>query len=235
MPWRRDASAAVCAGRRQSRSRRSRCRRSSVRSKNSPASTAISRPSAMKRVVVAPTNLLYSVLPDDLRALAGAARSMACAQPSVGGRLRRCALPACPWQAAGALCSGQWLGRPGRVVRPPRTYGRRRGAADGESSTGMAHCPQSNCRLGSGIALADRLAALGGRVSLGVDGAASSEACDMIGEMHCAWQVHRAAKGPAAVTRRSGGALGDGRRRRRAGPRRGGNHCAGHAGGYRIV
>jgi len=69
-----------------------------------------------------------------------------------------------------------------------------------ESSTGMAHCPQSNCRLGSGIAPADRLAALGGRVSLGVDGAASNEACDMISEMHCAWQIHRAAKGPAAVT-----------------------------------
>ena len=40
-----------------------------------------------------------------------------------------------------------------------------------ETGTGMAHCPQSNCRLGSG-APAERLAALGGAVSLAVDGAA---------------------------------------------------------------
>jgi len=63
----------------------------------------------------------------------------------------------------------------------------------------MAHCPQSNGRLGSGIAPADRFAALGGRVSLGVDGAASNEACDMVNEMHTAWMLHRAAKGAGAV------------------------------------
>jgi cytosine/adenosine deaminase-related metal-dependent hydrolase len=69
-----------------------------------------------------------------------------------------------------------------------------------QTRTGMAHCPQSNCRLGSGIAPADRFAALGGRVSLGVDGAASNESADMVNEMHCAWQVHRAVHGPQAVS-----------------------------------
>jgi cytosine/adenosine deaminase-related metal-dependent hydrolase len=69
-----------------------------------------------------------------------------------------------------------------------------------ETGTGMAHCPQSNCRLGSGIAPAERLAALGGTVSLAVDGAASNESADMISEMHSAWHTHRAAKGSGAVS-----------------------------------
>jgi 8-oxoguanine deaminase len=68
------------------------------------------------------------------------------------------------------------------------------------TGTGMAHCPQSNCRLGSGIAPADAMARLGGAVSLGVDGAASNEAADMISEMHSAWHTHRAIKGAGAVT-----------------------------------
>jgi cytosine/adenosine deaminase-related metal-dependent hydrolase len=69
-----------------------------------------------------------------------------------------------------------------------------------ETGTGMSHCPQSNCRLGSGIAPADRMAALGGAVSLAVDGAASNESADMISEMHSAWHTHRAAKGADATT-----------------------------------
>jgi cytosine/adenosine deaminase-related metal-dependent hydrolase len=68
------------------------------------------------------------------------------------------------------------------------------------TGTGMAHCPQSNCRLGSGIAPADAMARLGGAVSLGVDGAASNEAADMISEMHSCWHTHRATKGADAVT-----------------------------------
>ncbi|WP_295853620.1 amidohydrolase family protein [Tardiphaga sp.] len=69
-----------------------------------------------------------------------------------------------------------------------------------ETGTGMAHCPQSNCRLGSGVAPADAMARLGGAVSLGVDGAASNEAADMISEMHSCWHTHRAVKGADAVT-----------------------------------
>ncbi|MBK5957786.1 amidohydrolase [Rhodoplanes elegans] len=69
-----------------------------------------------------------------------------------------------------------------------------------ETGTGIAHCPQSNCRLGSGIAPAPALARLGGRVSLGVDGAGSNEAADMINESHMAWLVHRARDGAASVT-----------------------------------
>src|ERR671921_465851 len=45
----------------------------------------------------------------------------------------------------------------------------------GETGTGIAHCPSSNCRLGSGIARVVDLTAAGAPVGLGVDGVASNE------------------------------------------------------------
>lgn len=68
------------------------------------------------------------------------------------------------------------------------------------TGTGMAHCPQSNCRLGSGVAPAPAMLRAGGRVSLAVDGAASNEAADMHHEAHTAWMVHRAVGGAGAIT-----------------------------------
>jgi 8-oxoguanine deaminase len=68
------------------------------------------------------------------------------------------------------------------------------------TGTGMAHCPQSNCRLGSGVAPAPAMLRAGGRVSLAVDGAASNEAADMFHEAHTAWMVHRAVGGAAGIT-----------------------------------
>lgn len=61
-----------------------------------------------------------------------------------------------------------------------------------ETGTGIAHCPQSNARLGSGIARIPEALALGVPVSLAVDGAASNEAADMISEAHACWLTHRA-------------------------------------------
>jgi cytosine/adenosine deaminase-related metal-dependent hydrolase len=61
-----------------------------------------------------------------------------------------------------------------------------------DSGTGIAHCPQSNARLGSGIARIPEALALGVPVSLAVDGAASNEAADMVSEAHAAWLMHRA-------------------------------------------
>ena len=60
------------------------------------------------------------------------------------------------------------------------------------TGTGISHCPQSNARLGSGIARMPEALALGVPVSLAVDGAASNEAADMASEAHMAWLVHRA-------------------------------------------
>ena len=65
----------------------------------------------------------------------------------------------------------------------------------------MAHCPQANARLGSGVAPADALHALGGVVSLAVDGAAANEAADMGAALYAAFTLHRATKGAGATRR----------------------------------
>lgn len=73
-----------------------------------------------------------------------------------------------------------------------------------QTGTGIAHCPQSNGRLGSGVAPAPALARLGAPVSIGVDGAASNEAADMLSELHFAWLVHRAHAGSRSRARPEG-------------------------------
>ncbi len=60
------------------------------------------------------------------------------------------------------------------------------------TGTGVAHCPQSNARLGSGIARVPEMLAAGVPVGLAVDGAASNEAADMASEAHACWLLHRA-------------------------------------------
>ena len=45
----------------------------------------------------------------------------------------------------------------------------------GATGTGVAHCPSSNARLGSGIAPIPELLAVGAPVGFGVDGVASNE------------------------------------------------------------
>ncbi len=76
------------------------------------------------------------------------------------------------------------------------------------TGTGIAHCPQSNARLGSGIARIPEALALGVPVGLAVDGAASNEAADMASEAHMAWLVHRA--DPRAGTRAACGGTQEG-------------------------
>jgi 8-oxoguanine deaminase len=73
-----------------------------------------------------------------------------------------------------------------------------------DTGTGIAHCPQSNGRLASGVAPAPALARMGVRVSLGVDGAASNEAADMLSEAHQCWLMHRAHAGAASRARPEG-------------------------------
>ncbi|HEX4327579.1 MAG TPA: amidohydrolase family protein [Burkholderiales bacterium] len=73
-----------------------------------------------------------------------------------------------------------------------------------QTQTGMAHCPQSNGRLGSGVAPAPALMRLGAPVSIGVDGAASNEAADMISEVHYCWLAHRAHAGAKSRPRPEG-------------------------------
>ena len=72
----------------------------------------------------------------------------------------------------------------------------------GATGTGVAHCPNSNARLGAGIAPIARLIDGGVTVGLGVDGAASNEDGGLASEMRAAMQFARLAGGPQALTAR---------------------------------
>lgn len=70
----------------------------------------------------------------------------------------------------------------------------------GRTRTGVAHCPTSNARLGAGIARTRDLRDAGVRVGLGVDGAASNEACSLLEEVRHALLFARALGGPQALS-----------------------------------
>lgn len=158
-------------------------------------------PAAMRRVAFAPTTPPYAVEVDELKVIARAAREMGVRLHShlsetadyVSFCQERFGQKPVAWMA-----EHEWLG-------PDVWFAHLVHCDDdelkllAETGTGMSHCPQSNCRLGSGIAPADRLAALGGAVSLAVDGAASNESADMISEMNSAWHTHRSTKGAGSV------------------------------------
>jgi cytosine/adenosine deaminase-related metal-dependent hydrolase len=71
-----------------------------------------------------------------------------------------------------------------------------------ETGTGVAWCPTSNLRLGSGIAPARALLDEGAMLGLGVDGSASNDAGDMIAEVRQALLVARAAGDASALSAR---------------------------------
>ncbi len=72
----------------------------------------------------------------------------------------------------------------------------------GMTHTGVAHCPTSNMRLGSGIAPVRALARAGARVGLGVDGSASNDSSNMLDEARQAMLLHRVHDGPEAMSAR---------------------------------
>lgn len=69
-----------------------------------------------------------------------------------------------------------------------------------DTHTGVAHCPCSNMRLGSGIPPLRRLLAAGARVGLGVDGSSSNDGNHLLAEARQAMLLARVAGGADAMS-----------------------------------
>lgn len=72
----------------------------------------------------------------------------------------------------------------------------------GATRTGVAHCPTSNMRLGSGIAPLRKLLDAGTRAGLGVDGSASNDSSNLLDEARHALLLQRAGGDPTAFSAR---------------------------------
>lgn len=162
---------------------------------------------AMRQVVMAPTTTLHSTTPQELRDSARLARQL-------GIRLHSHLSETVDYLDAAQAKFGmtplqfcaehEWIGSDVWFAHLVKLLPEEI-ALLGAAGSGIAHCPQSNARLGSGIADLVALEQAGVRVSIGVDGAASNEAADMQSETHAAWQLQRARKGMLAQPRYAGG------------------------------
>ena len=160
---------------------------------------------AMVRMVLAPCSP-FSVSPDLMRHSAQLARQYPgvrlhthLAESDMDVRFSRERFGMSPGEYAESL---EWLG-------PDVWHAHcvRLAAADisrfARTSTGVAHCPCSNMRLGSGIAPVRQMLAAGVRVGLGVDGSASNDVNNMLHEARVAMLLARVAdRDPAAMTPR---------------------------------
>jgi len=159
-------------------------------------------PEAMRRVVMAPATPTWSVRPEELKPMAQAARRL-------GIRLHSHLSETADYVV---FCREQHDRKPVEFVADHEWVGAdvwfahmvHLSASEirlvAETGTGTAHCPGSNCRLGSGVAPVPELVRAGAPVSIGVDGTASNEGGDSISEARTCWHVHRAVKGTSATT-----------------------------------
>jgi cytosine/adenosine deaminase-related metal-dependent hydrolase len=159
-------------------------------------------PDSMRRVVVAPLTPTYSVTPAELRELARFARARGLRMhthlsetPDYVSftREKHNCLPVQFMAEHDWLGDDVWLAHMVHV-QPEEMQ------LLAQSGTGIAHCPSSNARLGSGIAPLPAYAQAGVPVSIGVDGPSCNEASHMLDEARMAWLVHRAAGGAASTT-----------------------------------
>lgn len=71
------------------------------------------------------------------------------------------------------------------------------------TGTGVAHCPCSNCRLGSGIAPLTHMLAAGVPLGLGVDGSASNDSGNLLQEARQSLLLQRVDRGAEALSPRA--------------------------------
>lgn len=162
---------------------------------------------AFKRIVMAPTTALHSTTPEQLRETAQVARRL-------GIRLHSHLSETVDYLDAAHAKFGMtpvqfcaehdWIGEDVWFAHLVKLLPEEIQLL-GQTKTGIAHCPQSNARLGSGIADLVALEQAGMSISIGVDGAASNEAADMLSETHAAWMLQRARKGMLAKPKYEGG------------------------------
>jgi len=158
---------------------------------------------AMRRIAIAPCSP-FSVSPDLMRESAKLARACGVslhthlAENDDDVAYSRERFGGTPAEFAEEL---EWMGRDvwhAHCVRLD-SGGIRRFAATG---TGVAHCPCSNMRLGSGIAPVAQMLRAGVAVGLGVDGSASNDSGHLLAEARQAMLLQRVVFGPAALTAR---------------------------------
>lgn len=166
------------------------------------------RPGSMRRIAVAPCSP-FSVSRELMREAAELARSLGVslhthlAENESDVRYSREKFGCTPAEYAEEL---GWVGRDvwhAHCVKLDAAGIARFGA----TGTGVAHCPCSNMRLGSGIAPIGEMLRRGVPVGLGVDGSASNDGAHMLGEARQALLLQRVAGGAGALSARQALAL----------------------------
>lgn len=162
---------------------------------------------AFRKIVMAPTSTLHSTTPQQLRESAKVARQLGIRMHSHLSETvdyldaARAKFGMTPVQ----FCAEQdWIGSDVWFAHLVKLLPEEIQLL-GQTQTGIAHCPQSNARLGSGIADLVALEQAGMTISIGVDGAGSNEAADMLSETHATWLLQRARKGMLAKPQYEGG------------------------------
>jgi len=157
-------------------------------------------PGALTRIVLAPCSP-FSVTPEVMRESAALARRhgvrlhthLAETKDEEGFCIREFGSP--PLQYAEDL---DWVGKDvwfAHAVHP----GRGGVAWMARSGCGVAHCPSSNMRLGSGIAPVSDYLAAGVAIGIGVDGSASNDGGHLLGEARQAMLLARVAASPGLL------------------------------------
>jgi cytosine/adenosine deaminase-related metal-dependent hydrolase len=158
------------------------------------------RPGAMLRIVVAPCSP-FSVTPDLMRQSAALARAL-------GVRLHthlaetldeeRFCLEKFGHRPAAYMETLDWVGDDVWFAHSVHVNDAEIGMY-ARTGCGVAHCPSSNMRLGSGIAPVAKYRAAGVKLGLGVDGSASNDSSHMLAEARQALLLARVLGDPGAL------------------------------------